>query len=110
MTVDEAKVVCNVPDADNINHVVVFMTGAMPFPEGFGGAVYFSWPTEGGPAWFLLGFLTNEKPSAIFKVAGLKRSKCKLLAISKLHSVNYLKLNGSFLAACICYVNSSFVL
>lgn len=71
--VDETKVVCNVPDADNINHVVVFMTGVMPFPDGFGGAVYFSWPAEGGPAWYFLGVLTNDKPSAIFKVAGLKR-------------------------------------
>jgi len=71
--VDATKVVCNVPDADNVNHVVVFMTGAQAFPCGLGGAVYFSWPAASGPAWYFLGFLTNDKPSAIFKVAGLKR-------------------------------------
>jgi hypothetical protein len=71
--VDESKVVCNIENADNINHVVVFMTGTTPFPDGYGGAVYFSWPTAGGPAWHLLGFLTNDKPSSIFKVANLKR-------------------------------------
>ena len=27
----------NVPNADNINHVVVFMTGQSPFPDGLGG-------------------------------------------------------------------------
>jgi len=71
--VDETKVMCNIENADNVNHVVVFMTGASPFPEGYGGAVYFSWPTEGsGPAWHLLGLLANDKPSAIFKVSGLK--------------------------------------
>lgn len=27
-----------VPDADNINHIVVFLTGTIPFPDGMGGA------------------------------------------------------------------------
>jgi len=27
-----------VQEADNINHVVVFLTGVQPFPEGFGGS------------------------------------------------------------------------
>lgn len=26
------------PDADNINHIVVFLTGTVPFPNGMGGA------------------------------------------------------------------------
>jgi hypothetical protein len=25
-------------DADNVNHIVVYMTGEMPFPEGYSGA------------------------------------------------------------------------
>lgn len=73
MQVDATKVMCNIENADNVNHVVVFMTGTSPFPDGYGGAVYFSWPTEGSPAWHLLGFLANDKPSAIFKVSSLKR-------------------------------------
>ncbi|WAR02916.1 HIKES-like protein [Mya arenaria] len=36
--VSENKVIFNIPDADNINHIVVFMTGQIPFPDGFGGA------------------------------------------------------------------------
>ena len=36
--VDETKFVINIPDADSINHIVVFMTGQTPFPEALGGA------------------------------------------------------------------------
>ncbi|KAG8137032.1 hypothetical protein E2320_005578, partial [Naja naja] len=59
-----------------INHVVVFMLGTVPFPEGMGGSVYFCYPDENGVAvWQLLGFVTNDKPSAIFKISGLKSGK-----------------------------------
>uniref|UniRef100_A0A3P8T059 Protein Hikeshi n=1 Tax=Amphiprion percula TaxID=161767 RepID=A0A3P8T059_AMPPE len=68
------KFVFNLPDYENVNHVVVFMLGTVPFPAGMGGAVYFSFPdpASGGPVWQLLGFITNDKPSAIFKISGLK--------------------------------------
>ncbi|RVE57639.1 hypothetical protein OJAV_G00218270 [Oryzias javanicus] len=68
------KFVFNLPDYENVNHVVVFMLGTVPFPAGMGGAVYFSFPDplSGGPVWQLLGFITNDKPSAIFKISGLK--------------------------------------
>ncbi|XP_036401660.1 protein Hikeshi [Megalops cyprinoides] len=67
------KFVFNLPDYENVNHVVVFMLGTVPFPAGMGGAVYFSFPdSTGAPVWQLLGFITNEKPSAIFKISGLK--------------------------------------
>ncbi|XP_029898479.1 protein Hikeshi isoform X3 [Aquila chrysaetos chrysaetos] len=63
-------------DYENINHVVVFMLGTIPFPEGMGGSVYFCYPDQSGMAvWQLLGFVTNEKPSAIFKISGLKSGK-----------------------------------
>ncbi|KAL8565320.1 hypothetical protein ACOMHN_029016 [Nucella lapillus] len=70
--VSENQFLFNIPEADNINHVVVFMTGQMPFPDGLGGAVYFSWPCAEGPVWLLLGHISNQKPSAIFKIASLK--------------------------------------
>ncbi|XP_030636381.1 protein Hikeshi isoform X2 [Chanos chanos] len=67
------KFVFNLPDYENVNHVVVFMLGTVPFPAGMGGAVYFSFPDPNvGQVWQLLGFITNEKPSAIFKISGLK--------------------------------------
>lgn len=67
------KFVFNLPDYENVNHVVVFMLGTVPFPAGMGGAVYFSFPDpSAGQVWQLLGFITNEKPSAIFKISGLK--------------------------------------
>ncbi|CAE1320660.1 HIKESHI [Acanthosepion pharaonis] len=64
----------NIVDADSINHVVVFLTGQTPFPDGYGGAVYFAWPSAQGQNWILLGHITNIKPSAIFKVSKLKSS------------------------------------
>ncbi|XP_034971800.2 protein Hikeshi [Zootoca vivipara] len=74
--VAEDKFVFDLPNYDSINHVVVFMLGTVPFPEGMGGSVYFCYPDENGLAvWQLLGFVTNEKPSAIFKISSLKSGK-----------------------------------
>jgi hypothetical protein len=75
--VSETQVVFDVPDVSKVNHVVVFMTGQTPFPEGHGGAVYLGTLGEEqsqGLIWILLGHLSNEKPSAIFKISGLKKS------------------------------------
>ena len=56
-------------DALSVNHIVVFLTGQIPFSEGFGGSIYLGWPAEGGGvSWQLLGFISNSKPSAIFKI------------------------------------------
>ncbi|XP_056647754.1 protein OPI10 homolog [Diorhabda carinulata] len=72
--ISETQVVTTIPDADNINHIVVFLTGAIPFPEGTAGQVYFSWPDPNAPPnWQPLGFISNQKPSAIFKISTLKK-------------------------------------
>ncbi|XP_064603010.1 protein OPI10 homolog [Liolophura sinensis] len=72
--VGETQFLFTIPDADSINHIVVFMTGQTPFPDGLGGAVYFSWPNskDSSQTWQLLGHITNTKPSAIFKISKLK--------------------------------------
>ncbi|XP_046735214.1 protein OPI10 homolog [Diprion similis] len=73
--VGETQYVITIPDADNVNHVVVFLTGTVPFPDGLGGAVYFSWPDPNAPPnWQNLGFISNAKPSAIFKISNLKKN------------------------------------
>ncbi|XP_041367882.1 protein OPI10 homolog [Gigantopelta aegis] len=76
--ISETEFLFNIPDADNINHVVIFMTGQAPFPQELGGAVYFSWPSPEGSSWLLLGHITNSKPSAIFKISKLKPADSKL--------------------------------
>ncbi len=62
--------------AESINHVVVFLTGQVPFSEGFGGSIFIGWPGPDGTidsvSWQLLGYITNDKPSAIFKIARVK--------------------------------------
>jgi len=69
--VSPTNCIAEIPDADSVNHVVIFLTGAVPFPEGMGGAVYFCWPGT-GQAWQLLGNISNNKPSAIFRISKLK--------------------------------------
>lgn len=61
--------------ADTVNHVVVFLTGQVPFSEGYGGSIYIGWPSpEAGISWQLLGYISNQKPSAIFKLVRVKPS------------------------------------
>ncbi|XP_014771654.1 protein Hikeshi isoform X2 [Octopus bimaculoides] len=76
--VTENQFLFNILESENINHIVVFLTGQIPFPDGYGGAVYFSWPSISGPSWILLGHITNIKPSAIFKVSKLKSTEASL--------------------------------
>ncbi|XP_053658367.1 protein OPI10 homolog [Anopheles marshallii] len=72
--ISESHFLITIPDADNVNHVVVFLTGTIPFPDGMAGGVYFSWPDPNAPpSWQLLGYISNTKPSAIFKISQLKK-------------------------------------
>ena len=57
----------------------MFLTGQVPFSEGFGGSIYLGWPSIEGTiesiSWQLLGYISNEKPSAIFKISKIKPSE-----------------------------------
>ncbi|KAL5520609.1 hypothetical protein ACEPAF_2610 [Sanghuangporus sanghuang] len=65
--IDETHAIFELPNASTINHICVFLLGTVPFPDGFGATVHFHWPGKG---FQLLGALSNEKPSAIFRVRG----------------------------------------
>ena len=75
--VDSNTFVLALEQVDSINHVVVFLTGQVPFTPDFGGAIYFGWPSpeSGGVSWQFLGYISNDKPSAIFKLAKVKPSE-----------------------------------
>lgn len=75
--VDANTFVLGLEQVDSINHVVVFLTGQVPFSPEFGGAIYFGWPSpeSGGICWQFLGYISNDKPSAIFKLAKVKPSE-----------------------------------
>ncbi|XP_022180406.1 protein OPI10 homolog [Myzus persicae] len=71
---EETKFMITINSAESVNYICVFLTGLVPFPEGTAGSVYFSWPDENAkPNWQLLGILSNNKPSAIFKLSNLKQ-------------------------------------
>ncbi|CAK9783728.1 DUF775-domain-containing protein [Cutaneotrichosporon oleaginosum] len=65
--IDDTHFVFTLERPYDINYLTVFLTGEMPFPEGYGATVHFAWP---GGEYFLLGTLTNARPSAIYKVRG----------------------------------------
>ncbi|RIA86979.1 hypothetical protein C1645_799871 [Glomus cerebriforme] len=67
--VDVNKYVFELPDATTINHIVVFLLGTIPFDSGYAATVHFLWP-ESENGWKLLGMVSNEKPSAIFRLRG----------------------------------------
>ncbi|BGP55669.1 hypothetical protein JCM8202_003841 [Rhodotorula sphaerocarpa] len=54
-------------DAQELNHISVFLTGQAPFPEGYGCTIHLETPGKG---WQIIGGLTNAKPSAIFRLRG----------------------------------------
>ncbi|KAG1888257.1 DUF775-domain-containing protein [Suillus subluteus] len=63
--VDETHALFEIPAAEKVNHVCVFLLGTVPFPDGFGATVHFFWPGKGSQ---VLGMLSNDKPSAIFRL------------------------------------------
>ena len=66
-------------DADSVNHVVIFLTGAVPFPEGIRIQIKSSWISE------LLGFYAGMGGSVYFcwpqpdGVGQVSRDSCKHL-------------------------------
>ncbi|KAI0342219.1 DUF775-domain-containing protein [Trametopsis cervina] len=65
--IDDTHAYFELPVAETINHICVFLLGTVPFPDGFGATVHLFWPGKG---FQLLGMLSNEKPSAIFRLRG----------------------------------------
>ncbi|KAG5644836.1 hypothetical protein DXG03_007563 [Asterophora parasitica] len=65
--VDETHAYFELPNASTMNHLTVFLLGTVPFPDGYGATVHFYWPGKG---FQVLGMLSNEKPSAIFRLRG----------------------------------------
>ncbi|KEP55510.1 putative inositol metabolism protein OPI10 [Rhizoctonia solani 123E] len=65
--IDETHVAFTIESAVNVNHICVFMLGTVPFPPGYAATVHFHWPGKG---FQLLGMLSNEKPSAVFRLRG----------------------------------------
>ncbi|KAJ2454818.1 hypothetical protein EV183_001237 [Coemansia sp. RSA 2336] len=63
--VDVNKYVFELPEAQSINHIVVFLLGTVPFEPGYAATVHLLWPNKD---WQVLGVLSNDKPSAIFRL------------------------------------------
>ncbi|KIM41441.1 hypothetical protein M413DRAFT_411155 [Hebeloma cylindrosporum] len=88
--VDESHAYFELANASTINHVCVFLVGNVPFPEGYGAAVHFFWPGKG---FQLLGLLSNEKPSAIFRLRGTFQGSVGSLVQDKFSSFSTADVN-----------------
>lgn len=66
--VSETQFLSNLTVHSTTVHIVIFTTE--PFPDGYGGAIYLNWPNP-APTWQYFGFISNSKPSAIFKASQL---------------------------------------
>nr|CAG4635715.1 EOG090X0D82 [Artemia franciscana] len=98
--ISEARFLKNIADVETVNHLVIFMTGSVPFPDGYGGlgnmlllhwftyVTYFRKPRykDYSYAWILLTnstnsfqssefYIDNLKPSAIFKLSKIKQGQ-----------------------------------
>eukprot|EP00049_Salpingoeca_infusionum_P008560 m.142030 g.142030 ORF g.142030 m.142030 type:complete len:189 (+) comp14047_c0_seq5:208-774(+) len=69
--VDDDKVVFNIVEPQSVKHIVVFLTGETPLEEGMGAGIYICWPTH-EPSWQYVGFICNEKPSALFRLSDVQ--------------------------------------
>ena len=62
--IDATHAVFQLEQADQINHIVVFMTGQQAFPEGYGATVHLMWPKEdmgaNAQTWQLLGWYAHN--------------------------------------------------
>ncbi|TGZ54788.1 hypothetical protein CRM22_010544 [Opisthorchis felineus] len=69
----ENKFLLKLAPFGDVNHLVVFLTGTTFFPDGMGGGVYLGLPEDNFVAWHFLGTLTNDHPSAIYKIGNLRK-------------------------------------
>ncbi|TEB30602.1 DUF775-domain-containing protein, partial [Coprinellus micaceus] len=45
--IDDTHAYFSLEHASTINHITIFLTGAVPFPPGYGATVHFFWPGKG---------------------------------------------------------------
>lgn len=64
--VSQNSVVYDLPCAETIKSVAVFLTGAVALPEDAAAAVYFAWPPYTSSRF--LGYVSAAKPSAVFRL------------------------------------------
>lgn len=76
--VDTNKLLTTIPNADSLNHIVLFLTSPGVLPLEAAGCVYFSLPDpDAPPTWYYLGYLSNDKPSTIYKLSNITLSFLK---------------------------------
>eukprot|EP00730_Choanoeca_flexa_P018285 TRINITY_DN8883_c0_g2_i2.p1 TRINITY_DN8883_c0_g2~~TRINITY_DN8883_c0_g2_i2.p1 ORF type:complete len:201 (+),score=32.76 TRINITY_DN8883_c0_g2_i2:180-782(+) len=69
--VDVNKLMFPLAAPEAVNHLSVFMTGQAPFEDGVAAGIYLCWPNP-EPSWHYLGFVSNDKPSALFRIAKVR--------------------------------------
>ncbi|OXA50952.1 uncharacterized protein LOC110853153 [Folsomia candida] len=69
------KFIFNIPDADSVKIIVVFLPESEQFTPGTAGQICFGWPDERNEIkWHMLGHISNIRPSAIFDISDFKQA------------------------------------
>ena len=73
-TVDSNKYVFTLEAPELLNHITCFLTGEAALDPGYAAGIFLYWPSAMGEEWYLLGTIDNDKPSAIFRVSGVRKA------------------------------------
>lgn len=70
--IDETHFTLAIPSISSVNHLTVFLTTPLPTTPTteLAATIHLQLPRQ--PSWILLGMLSNDKPSAVFRISGLK--------------------------------------
>ncbi|KAF8307888.1 DUF775-domain-containing protein [Clavulina sp. PMI_390] len=80
--IDETQGMFSIPNPESINHLCIFLLGTVPFPDGYGATVHLHMPGKG---FQVLGMISNDKPSAIFR---LKNAGYSTQNTSNIHTMS----------------------
>lgn len=64
--ISETNFVLEMENGSSINHICVSLSGSEPLPEGSAASIHICFPPK--EHWNRVGFISNQKPSAIFRI------------------------------------------
>uniref|UniRef100_A0AC34PUE0 Hikeshi-like domain-containing protein n=1 Tax=Panagrolaimus sp. JU765 TaxID=591449 RepID=A0AC34PUE0_9BILA len=70
------------PNVGIVDHLAVFLTGSIFFPDDKAGSIYIRFQSA-PDNWLYLGMLSNQKPSAFFRISNVNRKDSTISHINR---------------------------